>query len=170
MSSSDKERDRELPADIRLKPEQIGWAAGLFDGEGSVCIDRGGVGKVIVSVTNSYRPALKLFKDWFDGYITTDSRKPVFRWWQYSKGAALFLLKIRPYLQIKKKQAEAAIDYHMLSRDGRRRGGLPTRELRQRARLAERIRALNGAQRRKTKSNATLRAPPSSKIAPQEFL
>lgn len=121
--------------------EFIIWAAGLFDGEGSVSINRPAYG-LVVGIANSYRSALELFKQRYAGYINPITKRGqdifhdkykarvtcyqfIFTW----DSAKAFLMAVLPYLRIKKLEAELALDYistitNLASLRGGRRAGI----------------------------------------------
>lgn len=117
----------------------IVWAAGFFDGEGSVFVEisknkntRRRVRNLLTaSVTQTSTPCLNLFKQCFGGNITpiTKSRRShmnnsvCFVWRVRSKDALVFLETIAPYVVVKKEQVELALQYPLTSADGRKYAG-----------------------------------------------
>lgn len=117
----------------------IVWAAGFFDGEGSVFVEisknkntRRRVRNLLTaSVTQTSTPCLNLFKQCFGGNITpiTKSRRShmnnsvCFVWRVRSKDAIAFLEAIAPYVVVKKEQVELALQYPLTSADGRKYAG-----------------------------------------------
>ena len=117
----------------------IVWAAGFFDGEGSVFVEisknkntRRRVRNLLTaSVTQTSTPCLNLFKQCFGGNITpiTKSRRQhmnnsvCFVWRVRSKDALVFLETIAPYVVVKKEQVELALQYPLVSADGRKYAG-----------------------------------------------
>ena len=117
----------------------IVWAAGFFDGEGSVFVEisknkntRRRVRNLLTaSVTQTSTPCLNLFKQCFGGNITpiTKSRRShmnnsvCFVWRVRSKDAIAFLEVIAPYVVVKKEQVELALQYPLTSADGRKYAG-----------------------------------------------
>jgi len=105
----------------------LAWAAGFFDGEGSVSIPlvhpktRGKAYRQMqlqVTCTNTYPQALKRFQEWFGGRVTTvhrgakdHPRKPCYKWAMEANGAASFLNAVRPYLKVKHEQADLALRF-----------------------------------------------------------
>lgn len=95
------------------------YAAGLFDGEGYVDIYKATTSKASKSPSFMLRviisqkdgKVMNWLKDSFGGYVTKEVRPTsyIYRWDIRSKSAHDFLLKILPYLVIKKEQAEIAI-------------------------------------------------------------
>jgi hypothetical protein len=118
----------------------IAWAAGFFDGEGSVFVEiskskntRRGVRNLLtVSVTQTSIPCLSLFKERFGGSIAaiTKSRRNhmnnsvCYMWRVRSKNAVAFLEIVAPYVVVKKEQVELALQYPLTLADGRKYAGL----------------------------------------------
>jgi len=99
------------------------WAAGFFDGEGSITINRPHYA-LMVAVTGSDKPVLELFRQRYKGYLNRISKagKVILEGKYKSKvdcyqfifeydSAVLFLRDILPYLKVKKAQAELALEY-----------------------------------------------------------
>ena len=120
-------------------PLFLAWAAGFFDGEGSVFVEiaknkntRRGVRNLLTaSVTQTSTPCLNLFKEYFGGSIATitESRRQhmnnsvCYMWRVRSKDALTFLEAIAPYVVVKKEQVELALQYPLTSADGRKYAG-----------------------------------------------
>ncbi len=116
----------------------LAWAAGFFDGEGCVMIElskekgcRHGVRTSLhTTVTQTSLPCLQLFLEAFGGrIITSESRTPQgrrwavqHRWVTRNEEAAEFLQKVKPYLVVKKEQAEIALTYPLRASNGRKYG------------------------------------------------
>lgn len=95
------------------------YAAGLIDGEGSISARRHNEVRnsfsICVRVDMCDREPLDWLADVFGGHVkrikrTTKSGKPIYDWVLFCKKAATFLSMILPYLKIKKKRAELAIE------------------------------------------------------------
>ena len=90
------------------------WAAGFFDGEGCISIQRqvrpGGVYFYLgVSVyQNDFRPLLE-FSELFGGAIYPE--KNAQKWRASGRDAAEALNMMLPYMRVKKEQALVAIDF-----------------------------------------------------------
>lgn len=112
-----------------MKELDYAWAAGFFDGEGSVTINVSKTGsrrlnpsyRLQITVTQvDIEPLIKL-KNIFGGNWSTKiennklGKLPVSRWYLYGDDAARFLLVVRPYLVVKYKQADLGI-YFQLNR------------------------------------------------------
>jgi hypothetical protein len=123
--------------------EFIIWAAGLFDGEGGITIHRPSY-ELLVTLTNSCKPALVLFKQKFRGNIGTTvsstSHKPCYQYYFTWDGAREFLTLVLPYLRIKKLEAQLALDYistisSLASLRGGRRAGRKLTGVERKARM-----------------------------------
>jgi len=120
---------------MKLKGKQLlAYTAGLIDGEGSICLATGKrkdykSGRIIylkVSIVNTNEWLINWLKMQYGGYISSNDRsgkKWKTRWaWEIQHNHALrFLEMILPYLQIKRPQAELAIQFQR----AKRRGGPP---------------------------------------------
>ena len=120
-------------------PSFLAWAAGFFDGEGSVFVEisknkntRRRVRNLLTaSVTQTSTPCLNLFKEHFGGNITpiTKNRRShmnnsvCYVWRVRSKDAIAFLEAIAPYVVVKKEQVELALQYPLTPADGRKYAG-----------------------------------------------
>lgn len=83
--------------------ELIAYAAGIFDGEGSIYLSRRYNGTLIVKVVNTDRRLCQLFSDRWGGTVyeiesKVSNHKTIYRWSLYGKKAKPFLLDIQPYL------------------------------------------------------------------------
>jgi hypothetical protein len=115
-----------MPADI-----DCAYAAGLFDGEGSVSISWRLQGKNSSKETFSMKVSISMIDadsiEWitatFGGHHDTTCRTKsgnvIHRWTLHCRKAADFLEQVLPYLKLKKARAEAAIK---LARMKRKRG------------------------------------------------
>ena len=112
----------------------IAYIAGLFDGEGNICI---GVHRVKrerhyilpshslqCSISNGNKEVLDWIQEMYGGYVSTstysDKKKnwdDCYTWRVHSNSACTFLSLIQPYLRIKQKQAELAIIFHTERKD-----------------------------------------------------
>ena len=97
----------------------IAYIAGLFDGEGCICMrtytEGGRIPRLVVQIQISYLPILEKYQTIFGGHIHHASRftnKQLHNWHIGSfKEQLYFLETIFPYLQEKRAQATAAIAY-----------------------------------------------------------
>jgi hypothetical protein len=138
-------------------PEELAYAAGLFDGEGSIMIrmrqPRDGINpsfSLVVKLANTNRPII----DWLQqcwparvgacGYAGEPGRRhDAYEWVAQSVKAYAFLLAVRPYLRI--KAAEADIGLALQRRVTARRGQpLTPFEIAQRFALREQLYAQPG--------------------------
>ena len=119
---------------LNMKRVDLAYMAGIFDGEGSIWIGKQAVsrsGKPIyilqcaLAMANPYIP--KVFHFAFGGYFYV-SREPsekmqqIWRWSIKAGGAAAFLEIIKPYLRLKKQEADLAIQFQKRKRNGARKG------------------------------------------------
>lgn len=116
----------------------LAWAAGFFDGEGSVIVEmskekaclHGFRTSLHANVTQTSLPCLQLLMERFGGGITTtEHRTPnsrrwavQHRWTVRNELALQFLRAIEPYAVVKKEQIQAALKYPMYSPDGKKYG------------------------------------------------
>lgn len=105
-----------------MKVTELAYIAGLFDGEGSIHVARlhGTSGKsyyrIVAQVDMTDDRAIRLIEKMGYGSIYVGKPKPpnragCFHWVTVNKQAAEFLLKILPYLRIKKEQAYVALQF-----------------------------------------------------------
>lgn len=101
------------------------YTAGLFDGEGSVCLAR--LSHHIwnkrqdfmlkVRISNTRKPVLDWVKQIFGGSVHVATRKPtnghnvVYQWCIHNVQAVAFLRTVYPYLRIKGPQADVAFRF-----------------------------------------------------------
>ncbi len=106
---------------------RLAYVAGLFDGEGHIRIQRQHFRDrrspshcVRVSVSNTDRSVIEFLHDTFGGYIVVVNnearcRKAHWRtcwsWELTSTGAANFLSMIQPYVRIKQRQVQLALEF-----------------------------------------------------------
>lgn len=105
--------------------ESNAYAAGLFDGEGSIIISaRGSRIKsnsqrsiyyhLSISIANTHHGIMEYLRLYYDGLINNGrvtNGKPIWFWTLHSRNAASFLDNILPYLIIKKEEAKIAIEF-----------------------------------------------------------
>lgn len=101
---------------------QLAYFAGVFDGEGSITIvriDRAGkygrpnatpIYNLRCSVGMQNLSLIKLFYDIFGGSIHY-RHQSVYRWIILTNEAESFLRKIQPYIIVKRRQVELALDF-----------------------------------------------------------
>jgi hypothetical protein len=113
------------------KTTDIAWAAGFFDGEGSIQIcrnqpnrDDGGHFYLRIEVGQVRRLPLDAFVKLFGGTIRTRARKnglaDVHIWLLSGAKAAAALEQMSPYLKLKKRHAQLALTFQV-RRPGRGR-------------------------------------------------
>ena len=116
----------------------LAWAAGFFDGEGSVIVEMSKEKKckhgfrtsLHATVTQTSLPCLQLYLERFGGSIhTSENRTPngrrwavQHRWVVRNQEALDFLAAIEPFVVVKKEQVQAALKYPMYSADGKKYG------------------------------------------------
>lgn len=116
----------------------LAWAAGFFDGEGSVIVElskspasiSGYRTSLHATVTQTSTPCLDIFCDHFGGVIKTysftcpnSSRWAVQYTWSVRNAAALvFLRAIRPFSVVKALQIDEALKYPHLTEAGKKYG------------------------------------------------
>jgi hypothetical protein len=116
---------------------ELAWAAGLFEGEGTVRINvptRRNCGALLVSVVNTDREVIDFFQRRWPGYMKTAHRpslrhRPAWVWVVAAHRAAAFLGAIRP-------------DRDRRDRD---RGARPRRRAREDENTSSRMRAEGGS-------------------------
>jgi len=117
-----------------LTDAELGWAAGILDGEGCIGIygragrrTDGGLGlHALVSVGNTdFRMILKL-KDLFGGNISSlqrdsrPNRRAAITWRTSGRHAGRVLERVLPFLVVKREQAEVALAFIATMRMGGR--------------------------------------------------
>jgi hypothetical protein len=99
----------------QMKRISAAWAAGFFEGEGTVTIANNRVGiytRIVVKISNTDIECLGFFQDrWPAGSIrllhaATDKRRPAWEWRLQSGRAEKFLRDIRPYVRSKRVQTK----------------------------------------------------------------
>lgn len=132
----------------------LGWAAGMIDGEGMITLHKGRTNCYCVElhVGNTNLAALEDLRNIFGGRgWIGPSQKPIpgrkqnYAWRVYSQNAADIIAEVGVHLRIKRPQAEIVLEYQR-NRDLPRRGckALTKEEVQTRSVLVGIIRALNG--------------------------
>lgn len=129
--------------------DEDAYFAGLFDGEGSVLIihqtRQNRFYQLDVKLGNTYTEVVEALQRRYGGSIhktILKSGKPYHTWRLRSGKAADFLIKVLPFLIIKRAQAELGLTFQ----EGKyTRGGYPkpTYELEEEESIREQIRTLN---------------------------
>jgi len=100
--------------------ERLIWAAGLFDGEGCINISRQRKGKawsrlMIIVVVTELEPIMMLQSlfpgSWVNVVHRKNRNKHYHRWTMSGRKAADALVRLFPYLVIKRDQAQKGIDF-----------------------------------------------------------
>lgn len=107
---------------IELSDLELGYAAGLFDGEGSVIINKSTkdrkIYRLFCSVGNTNLLVLGWMKDRFGGELHANilrvARKEMYSWRIHGHEAARFLAKICRYLITKREQALVALKFQSI--------------------------------------------------------
>lgn len=136
----------------------IAWAAGFFDGEGSISVlhrkrknNRAGWFALHLCVVNTNRDALLALQDQWGGGIYArppkPNRRPIFQWHLGDLAAEKFLRDVRPYLRVKAPQATLALEFRSYKQKSPYR--FVSREQYDRmGEIAAAIRELNGGRKR----------------------
>ncbi len=108
------------------------YTAGIFDGEGTIAINRnksaGGGPRwwLLASVANTDMRLHNWLQQTFGGHIRVNSRKnparPCYHWTLTSRQAADFLRLLRPFLKIKGEQADIGLEFQSLVQGERNLG------------------------------------------------
>lgn len=95
-----------------LKAEDLAWAAGIYEGEGSTAIadfrKGGNLGSLRASVTSTDFDIVDFFAENWGGHVYVREQRPgcmpVSRWTVISRQASLFLIAIQPYVKAARKR------------------------------------------------------------------
>lgn len=128
-----------IPAET-LTPQQLGYIAGLIDGEGSVLIKKMVLGysyRLDVSINNTDIRVMDWLQDVLGGSVTSGEasmrngirNKPIIRWCVTGEYAMALLEAILPCLVIKKEQAEIGIAFQQAKKDWGLSQGIKTPEV-----------------------------------------
>ncbi len=133
----------------------LAWAAGIFDGEGSVFLirqsNRGkrGTGKndrLVVKVVNTDPRMLVRLREIAGGRISSQrirgTRRPSWEWITTGVSAKAFLRMVRPWLVVKGEQADVALTFTTGVRGGGRGHFLDPAEDARRTVIQQRLRVL----------------------------
>lgn len=125
---------------------QVAWAAGFFDGEGTIAF-------AVMASTHSFnlfvsqkiQEPLEVFQELWRGVITPNRRDDMWVWRAPAETRLSCMTEMLPFLVVKRKQMELALEWYSLSNEatGRKPGTRysPT-VIQQRAALVEQIRTL----------------------------
>jgi len=113
---------------MRLTKEERAYMAGIMDGEGSFTVVYNAKFKAFVQDIG-FSQTVKLLPKWFQesfgGSLRRIQRKefkyrrhkPIWRWRIYGhEKVKVFICSLLPYLRLKQKQAELALEFHSLGR------------------------------------------------------
>jgi hypothetical protein len=112
-----------LPADeaITVTESDLHWAAGLFEGEGTVTIavrNRDETYRIVVSIANTDRQVIDWFQSRWPGYVQgaygkRPRRKPAWYWTLIGPRAEAFIRQLRPFLRTERvrRKVELAIAF-----------------------------------------------------------
>lgn len=100
-----------------IKATAVAWAAGLFEGEGTIRINsatRRNLGHLICSVVNTDRQVVDFFAARWPGYLRAatglgPNRRPAWIWGIAARKAAVFLRELEPYLVTARVRQKAAL-------------------------------------------------------------
>lgn len=109
-----------------LSEGQIGWLAGIIDGEGSIAIHRMNEEKTVngvrhrldLSIVNTNKDMILLIQAWFGGSFWIKNKKDInpnhkkcYRWRIEGLKCVPIIEMVYPYLIIKKSQATIALEF-----------------------------------------------------------
>ncbi len=106
-------------------PDDLAYAAGFMDGEGSFVTSVGQ--KITVTVSNTNRPVIEWFQRQFGGSLTVSKRhrrpnhRTIYRWQAVATAADRFCKAIAGYLHEKAPQCLALIAIRQLQPPNKRR-------------------------------------------------
>jgi len=156
LKSEEPENLRHTEHGATVRPEDLAYAAGFFDGEGCINITRfrwhctetkrpGVYYKLRVMVTNTDLPVLEWCQRLWGGAIlerkVKGNRRRSWSWDLYETDSARFLKDVLPYLKLKRPQADLALEY---TRTNRRfgRNTRPPEYMAQRERFYQQMKAM----------------------------
>lgn len=118
-----------------LAIEDVGWLAGIIDGEGCITINKQKAGaggrvnpsyRLFMKVTMGHEVAVRRVRDLLDvGSIQPQVARPradgvtfnpAWSWWVSANEAAAVLRFLRPYLIVKDEEADVALEFAALPR------------------------------------------------------
>ena len=134
-----------------MKPLDLAYAAGFFDGEGSVSImRRSRNGRVVhylwAAVGQNDGATLDWLKDNFGGSVYRVKRDGSFYWALSDRTVYLFMKEIEPFLKYKRPQAKLAIRFYEeridSKRKSNRKAALPQEEIDEREKMRQEMKYL----------------------------
>lgn len=121
-------RDCRKKADLMSTIQDICYAAGFFDGEGSVLIQKPGRTcsyRLRVSASQTTVEPIEWLRQRWGGSVrirkAKENRKTVWEWAITTQLALKFLTDVRPFLLVKREQADIAIEFQSRKFNGSRR-------------------------------------------------
>ncbi len=105
-----------MPAIPEWNKTLCAYAAGVFDGEGSIILTKRHNGSLAIKVTNTDKRLCQVFYDnWGGSIYKTESSNPkiktIYRWGLYGRNAKYFLLAINPYSIHKAELITKGLEY-----------------------------------------------------------
>lgn len=128
---------------------ELAWAAGFFDGEGSIQIVRK-IRKgyesyeLFVRVSQLSDVPLRKFAEWFGGDVYFNDQ-PIWYWQLSSKKVGTALDQLLPYLVVKRSEANVALRFQSRRRNGKKRDAHADNYDREELQLIRQNRRLNGS-------------------------
>jgi hypothetical protein len=99
-----------------VSPEELAWAAGMFEGEGSVRVNvptRRNLGALLVDIANTDAEIVAFFQARWPGYMRpvrgTGNRRDFYVWRAAALVAARFLNDVLPYLRTARVREKALL-------------------------------------------------------------
>jgi hypothetical protein len=100
-------------------PEELAWAAGLFEGEGTIRINKPGkrsLGILVCSVVNTDLSVVEFFQARWQGYMKSatglrSDERPAWVWVVGAKKAESFLETILPYIHTERVWTKAQVAF-----------------------------------------------------------
>jgi hypothetical protein len=99
-----------------MNPVDLAWAAGMFEGEGSVRINsptRRNLGALLIDMVNVDRQVIAFYQERWPGYMRQvaeqGNRRAFWRWRCASLVAAGFLTDVLPYLRTERVREKARL-------------------------------------------------------------
>lgn len=116
-----------------LTERELAWAAGLFEGEGTVRISsatRNGLGHLAVIISNTDLQVLEFFQQRWPGYLKPMTgmrvdQRPAWQWAIAANKAATFLRAIAPFLITNRVKEKANVGLRF--QEGKSRSSLVNR-------------------------------------------
>jgi len=109
---------------MAIRQVDLAYVAGFFDGEGSIMMSmpKGKHVRVEVAVSQNTRTVLDLHVKLFGGHVYgyAPKKRPraiMYQWKVYGQDAYEFLIKIEPYLHVKKVEAHEGMEIWLLRKN-----------------------------------------------------